>query len=428
MIVRKIVFLPATLFLPLALFLFVTAINIWAQSATPDAITVWSYEDEMEDIINNYYSPAHPREKIHYSTVPEEQFQVKLDPVLASGHGAPDVFVLEEAIVRKYVESGLLLDLTDIYERNRSNLLVYPVDIATYNGRVYALSWHLCSGAMFYRRSLARKYLGTDDPAQVQRYFADFGKLLETSELLKDRSNGDCVLVASRNDLFYTFLGARKDPWVRNGRLLIDPAMEQFMGMSKTMYEKRYEGGVGLWSETWFAGMNGNIQDERGKRMEVFSYFFPNWGLHYVLKVFGPDTSGDWAMIQGPSPFYWGGTWIAAYKNTRKAAVVKDMIEWITTNDGFMERWARDTGDLVNNKTIINLIRNNYREPFLGGQNHYAEFARMAEDVNGRLSQSTDKIIESWFLEAVEYYVKGEKTKNRALVDFRRQAKDQLGL
>jgi ABC-type glycerol-3-phosphate transport system substrate-binding protein len=417
----------------------------WAQfKAANSSITMWSYTDEIENILEKYYKPAHPRVSIiktnsapffpeakiiNYSFTPTDQFENRLDPVLASGRGAPDVFTLESAFVRKYVESGQLLDLTDIYERNKSKLLAYPVEVGTYNGKVYALSWLACPGAMFYRRSLARKYLGTDDPAVVQTYFANIDKFLETAELLRSKSNGSCVVVSSRGDLQIPFYSARSQPWIVNNRLVIDPLMDQFFEICKTLHDNRLEGRVGQWSNGWFAGIKGELWGN-GKRLETFSYFLPTWGLHYVLKTNAPRTSGDWAMIPGPVPYHWGGTWLGAFKNASNAAAAKQMIEWIATDDDFMKQYALATGDMVTNTNAINSIQDSrYSEPFLGGQNHYAEFAGIAKNnVNGRLRQSTDGKIEGLFSEAVNAYVNGEKPKAQALADFRQEVEKQLGL
>jgi ABC-type glycerol-3-phosphate transport system substrate-binding protein len=391
-------------------------------------LIVWSFTDEIGTMVNDYYAPAHPGVEISYSLTPTDQFPNRLDPVLASGRGAPDIFGLEAAFVRKYVESGQLLDLTEIYERNRGKLLQYPVDIGSYNGRVYGMSWQACPGAMFYRRSIAQKYLGTDDPRVVQTYFTNFDKFLETARLLKERSGGSCVVVASRGDLFNPFAGGRSQPWIVNGKLVVDPIMEQMMDISKYIHDNRLDGRVGQWSEGWFAGMNGVLRDERGNLLEAFSYFLPTWGLHYVLKTNAPDTAGDWAMIPGPAPYRWGGTWIGAYKGTKNPKGAIQMIEWLTTDDGFMERWARDTGDMVSNMAVVNRIKDGYREPFLGGQNHYAEFADMALTINGRLVQGTDQAVEGPWGEAVTAYCEGEKTKAQAIADFRAQVENQLGL
>jgi len=393
-----------------------------------DGLVVWSFTDELENMINNYYLKSFPDVKVVYSLTPSDQFESKLDPVLASGRGTPDVFALESAFVRKYVESGQLLDLTEIYERNRGKLLQYTVDIGTHNGRVYGMSWQACPGAMFYRRSLAIKYFGTDDPAVVQTRFADLNTFLETAQFLKDRSNGSCVVVSSRGDLYNVFLGSRSSPWIVNGRLNIDPNMEQYMEISKTIHENRFDGRVGQWSEGWFAGMNGTLRDENGNLLEAFSYFLPTWGLHYVLKTNAPDTAGDWAMIPGPAAYRWGGTWVGAYRNTQRAEQAIHMIEWLTTSEDFLEAWARDTGDVVSSLAVMNRIKDNFSEAFLGGQNHYAAFAEMAMSVDGRLTQGTDQAIEGIFQEATTAYVEGEKSKDQALADFRSQVTSSLGL
>ncbi|MDR2574970.1 MAG: extracellular solute-binding protein, partial [Treponema sp.] len=149
------------------------------RDAAGGKLVIWSFTDELANMTNNPtwgFKATHPGIEVEYSQTPSDQFQAKIDPVLASGQGAPDIIALESAFVRKYVESGLLLDVTDIYEANKSKLLAYPVEVGSYNGKVYGMSWQAAPGALFYRRSLAKKYLGTDDPAQVQAYFNSFDK------------------------------------------------------------------------------------------------------------------------------------------------------------------------------------------------------------------------------------------------------------
>ena len=404
----------------------VVAVNVLPAQAGGRLI-FWSFTDELDEIINSYFKRDNRAIQIEYSMTETERFPDRLESVLTSRSGAPDVFTLESAFVRKFVEAGLLMDLTDLYTENRNRLLAYPVDVGTYNGKVYALSWQACPGAMFYRRSLARKYLGTDDPQAVQKYFSSMEKMMETAALLKSRSNDACMLTGG-GDLFMPFLYSRVSPWVVNGRLVIDPAMEAYMDVWKTLYEKRMGGRIGQWSEGWFEGMRDELRDENGNKLEVFSYFLPTWGLHYVLKTNASNTSGDWAMIPGPVPYWWGGTWVAANKNTRNPAAAKEMIRYITTNSNFLERWALDKGDFVASLSVIQRIKDNYTEPFLGGQNHYAVFAEIAENVSDRLEQATDTVINSMFKEMVTEYVYGEKTKEQVLADFRKQVQKEIDL
>ncbi|MDR0637672.1 MAG: ABC transporter substrate-binding protein [Spirochaetaceae bacterium] len=396
--------------------------------APTNKLVVWSFTDEIGGLIENYYKPAHPDMVIEYSLTTTEQFTNKLDPVLASGQGAPDVFGLEDAFVRKYVESGLLLDITDIYEANKDKILQYPVDVGSFNGRVYGMSWQATPGAVFYRRSLAQKYLGTDDPAVVQTYFKDLDTFLVTAEELKTKSNGACVAISAFQDLLMPYKAARAQPWVVDGKLYIDPAMERYLDTVRLLHDKGYEGRALQWSEGWFAGMQGKLTDERNVPVEVFSYFLPTWGLHYVLKTNAPDTAGDWAMIPGPMPYRWGGTWLAAWKDTKNPEGAKELISYLTTDDVYLETYAKASGDLVDNIKVVDKIKGDFSEPFLGGQNHYAAFAELAKDVNGKLTQGTDQAIEGLFFEATNAYVNGEKSKEQVIADFKAQVNAQLGL
>lgn len=390
-------------------------------------LVVWSFTDELQGMTEDYYQPAHPDMNIEYSMTPTDQFPSKLDPVLASGSGAPDVFALENAFVRKYIESGLLLNLDDVYAEVKDKMADYPMQIATYDGHVYGMAWQVCPGAMFYRRSLAKKYLGTDDPKEVQKYFSSLDKFVDTARLLDKKSNGVCKVVSSTGDMFMPYKGARTQPWVVNDELVIDPAMYDYMEMAKLLHEEKLEGQAGQWSEGWFAGMKGDLRDENGNAQEVFSYLLPTWGLHYVLKTNSPDTSGDWAMCAGPANYYWGGTWIAAYKNTKNPNAAKEYIKYLATDDDFLMTYAKNSGDTVGNLTVQEAIKDTFAEPYLGGQNHYAQFCEMAKGIDGSLIQGTDQAIEAMWSEAVAAYSLGEKSKDEAVMAFKDQVETTLG-
>ena len=412
-----------------AMLLSVTSCGKAASKEEAKKLVVWSFTDELQTMIDKYYKVDRPDVEVEYSLTPTDQFPNKLDPVLASGNGAPDVFALEDAFVRKYVEQGdkLMLDLTDVYNEVKNKMIPYPAEVGMKDGKVYGLSWQACPGAYFYRRSLAKKYLGSDDPATVQKAFADWNTFLATARDLKKASGGKCVILSTTGDLFKPFQGARKGPWIQGGKLVVDPAMEDYMKMAKTLKDEGLEGRQGQWSEGWFAGFKGELKDEAGKPVEVFGTFLPTWGLHYVLKPNAGNTAGDWGMIAGPAPYRWGGTWVGAYKGTKVPKLAKDFIKYVATDDGFLTKWAKDTGDVVSNNNVINAIKDTYNEPFLNGQNHYAEFAAMANNVDGKLNQGTDQAVEGFWGEAVGSYVNGEKSMEDAIADFKQHVKDELG-
>ncbi|MGD9940818.1 MAG: extracellular solute-binding protein [Clostridia bacterium] len=392
--------------------------------AAPGKLVVWSFTDEMGKMIE-YYKKANPSVEIEFVLVPNDVYQSKLKPVLQSGQGAPDVFTLEAAYVKGYVDTGYMADLKPL-ARAAGNTMQYTKDVVTDDkGVLRALSWQATPGAFFYRRSIAKKYLGTDDPVKIQAMLNTPEKFIEVGKTLKAKSNGSAVLISSIGDLFQVYKSGRKDGWVKGKRFIVDPLMVKLLEQAKTFRDLGIEGRQQQWAEGWFAGMKGSLKDESGKPVEVFGYLLPTWGLHYVLKPNGGDTAGDWAMVQGPVPYFWGGTWVAAHDKSANKAEALKFVEFMTTNEQFLEQWAKDTGDLVSNTKVVDRIKSTYSEPFLGGQNHYAAFADMARNINAKILTGYDQEIETIFQEQMENYVNGKKTLDAAIADFKAAVKNQ---
>jgi ABC-type glycerol-3-phosphate transport system substrate-binding protein len=397
-----------------------------AAAPAENRISVWNFTDDFSPMFE-FYQPDHPDVIIEHTYTPTD-YDEKLNSALLSGQGAPDVFALNVNNARNYFESGLCLDITDIVEPAKNKLVKYQMEIGTIDSRVYGLSWQATPGAFYYRRSLAKQYLGTDDPETVQTYFSDLNKFMETAGLLYAKSGGSCSVISGYGELYDVFLPNRKEPWVVNGQLRIDPLMIQLMDVSKTLHEKGYEARVTYWTEGWYTSMKGLLQDERGSHVDVFGYFLPTWGLHFIFKANAPETSGDWALIPGPVRYYYGGTFVSAYKNTKNPETAKEFVRYITTDDAFLEKFAKKSGDLTSNIAVNDKIKNDFSDPFMGGQNHYALFAELAQTINGTLNQGTDAAVGTLFQEAVTAYVNNEKSRDQALEDFRAQAQSELGL
>lgn len=392
-------------------------------------LVVWSFTDEVQKMLA-YYQKDNPGVDIEFVLVPNDVYQSKLKPVLQSGQGAPDVFTLEAAYVKGYVGSGWMGDLTSVPS---ADTMKYTKDVVTDgNGKVRGLSWQATPGAFFYRRSIAKKYLGTDDPAKVQAQVSDLGKFAAVAEKLQKASGGKAVIISSLGDLFQVFKSGRKSPWVKNDVFVFDPVMEKLMDIAKTFHDKGYEGKQGQWGEGWFAGMKGALADAKGNAVEVFGYFLPTWGLHYVLKPNAKsadgkmDTTGDWGMIQGPIPYFWGGTWLTYFTKSQNKAEAIKLITYLTTSEKFLTAWAKDTGDLVSNLKVVNAIKDTYKEPFLGNQNHYAAFATMTGNINAKVLSGYDQEIESIYQEQLNAYVNGEKDKKTAIADMKEAVSSQF--
>ncbi|MDQ8407256.1 ABC transporter substrate-binding protein [Enterococcus faecium] len=383
-------------------------------------LTVWTFTDELSTMINEYYLPAH--ESLDYEIkiveIPSDQFETKLDPVLGT-RNAPDVIALESAFVKKYVESGLMADLGEYgLEEAASDTYLYVKDVGTSReGTLHALAWQAAPGGFYYRASLAESLLGITDADEMQEQIADYEKFYEVAKEVKENSGGTVQMISSVQDLAKPFFGMRESGWVEDEKLIIDDKLHELMDISRRFVEEDLTKDTEGQSEAWFAGMNGETD---------FGYSPPTWGLHYWLKQNATSadgsrtTEGDWRMIQGPSSWFWGGTWIGATDTSEMKEEAAALIQYLTTDPEFLEQWAKDTGDFVSNERVVEAIKSSYQEDFLGGQNHYNEFSEMVQSINAKILTEYDQTIETLFIDhCLTPYSKGETDKESAIQNFK---------
>jgi len=304
-----------------------------------------------------------------------------------------------------------------------------------------AFSYQATPGAFFYRRSIAKECLGTDDPEQVQAMVADMDKFVETAAKIKECGTGDYYTVGTGAELFTPFLANRAQPWVVDGELVIDPKIVEYVRFAKMMRDNGYESGATQWTEGWFAGMNDTLKDANGTPKKVFSYFLPTWGLPYVLspnstpKDGGTGTAGDWAMVNGPMSYQWGGTWVGVLEGSPNSELAKEFVKFVALDEENLTNWAtgvytneylkaidpttpddqaQAAGDFVSSQLVVEKITSSFDKStlsdFLGGENSYGAFALAAPSVNGALLTGSDDAIQRALNDPLAAYLSGTMT------------------
>jgi len=407
-------------------------------------LNVWSFTNEIQTMAVAFEG-THPDVDVVYTMIPmtNGEYQTKLMATLGTAE-VPDVVALEAAFVKSYVESDFLADLGSL-QPDIDKAQTYPVvtEIGTADGVLKGLSYQATPGALFYRRSLAKEYFGTDDPAQMQEILKDMDAYTAAAEVVKEKSGGDTYMVASNGDFQNLFYANRAQPWVVDNTLTVDPMVYTMIDTAKTFRDNDYEARATQWQEGWFAGMNDTLVDAEGNPKKVFSYFLPTWGLPYVLfpnstSADGSSTTaGDWAIISGPMPYQWGGTWLGVMKETTKMDLAKEFIRFCTLDEDNLTNWATGVytneylkaidpnvpddqqqapGDFVSSKVVVDKITASFDDSemskFLGGQNSYGGFAAAAPSVTARLMQGSDDAIQRALNDPENSYLSGEITED----------------
>lgn len=395
-----------------------------------DPFYVYSWNTEIGDRLE-YFKEAYPEYAdriIYVNTGGSDYYQSKLDAIITdpSNKQYPDLIGLEADYIKKYVDSEYTLSVEDlgITSADYANQYEYTVKIPMdSNGNVKALSWQAAPGAMMYRRSLAEKYLGTQEPEEVQEFFKDWDTMLDTARKINKDSNGETKLFSGNDDVFRVYMATREKPWITDDVLTIDDQMLDYMDFNKSLEEEDLTNKTAQWDDAWNAGMSND---------STFAYMGCTWFLQWSLKsnaggeTVGEGTYGDWAMCRGPEEYYWGGTWLGATKECSDPELAGLILKFMTCDTDNMKKICVETLDYVNNKEAVKelIAEGEGNFDFIGGQNFLKMFSELADNVDVSTMTGEDMSINSAFSVQVDEYSLGNKTKEEALADFKAAVTD----
>lgn len=355
------------------------------------------------------------------------------DQLLATGDDL-DVYFCEADWALKYINDDtktLALDKLGLTDASFPNIHSYTDDIGKdANGVRKGISWQAAAGGFAYNARLAEEYLGVKTPDEMQAKVADWSKFVDTAKEVSDKTSGGVALADSLGGMWQAFACGRTTPWVVDNKLQIDDFCKEFADTAKELWDM---GGVtqnDQWSPDWTAaGTTGN----------AMGYFVSTWGFGgFFLDAAGGDKGaeyGNWNLVQGPTPFYWGGTWIVVHPDTDNGEEARDFIISATSDEAQLTDYAKKKPEYVNNTKVMDeLISGNtvFNEKISGnfkdGQNYFAVLADNAKSIDFKgLITPHDATVKADFMKIVkEEYLQGGKTWDEAVEAFKDKVAESI--
>ena len=372
-------------------------------AAQGKVLNIWCWNDEFQSRFNDYYPEVSAIASDKSTTTLKDgttvkwtinanennNYQNKLDEALLSQDSAADddkidIFLIEADYALKYVDSDYVLDVKKdigLTDADLAGQYQYTKDIVTVDGSQRGTTWQATPGLFAYRRSIAKDVLGTDDPTEVQTYLSDWDKF------------NDVAAQASA---------------------------------------KGYNNKSSLWDSQWAS--------DQGPNGKVFGFFYSTWGINFTLlgnsletptseggkEEVGNGIYGDYAVCEGPQPYYWGGTWICGAAGSDNLDTIKDVMQKLTCDEAIMKQITLDTQDYTNNeKAMEEIASSDYKSDFLGGQNHIALFAEAAKKIDMSNAGPYDQGLNESFQTAFKDYFTGNVDEDTAKANFETAIKEK---
>lgn len=338
-----------------------------------------------------------------------------------------DLYVCDADWVMNYTNDDAVsapLSALGIDESMYGDAYQYTVTIGKNEaGELKAASWQAAAGAYCYRADLAEEYLGVKTPEEMQAKIGDWDSFWATAKEVYEASGNKTAMADTLGGVWRAYsAGNRTTPWIQDGTFKPD-AVEDFMAMAKTNYDAGYITSTEQWSDDWY--LLG--QSEGALANATFGYFFPSWSLAGGGQLEmseggeGGSTYGKYAITQGPTGWYWGGSWLAVHPNCNSATAAAQFVYDMTINPETMQAYAEEHSDFVNNKTAMNNIisAGTHTNPlFKDGQDQFAMLAESADKINlDGIAGRYDGTINDAFVTSVLSYCKGDLDSEEAAMD-----------
>lgn len=326
--------------------------------------------------------------EVHWIINPNQDgvYQQKLDEALAKQDSAAaddkiDIFLVEADYALKYIDPdvnvAMPLSQLGITPADVSNQYKYTQEaVTTADGELRALSYQATPGMLFYRRSIAKDVLGTDDPATVAAAVADWDKFYETAEQMKAKGY---YMYSGRADTYRVYANNVSAPWVDGNTVVVDQNMMTWVERSMKDTQEGINHNVpGQWIDEWNKDM--------GPDSKVFCFFLPAWGLDVCIapNVKDTDAAQDWAVCPSPQGFYWGGTWLIAAQGTDNPTLVKDIMLKMTSDTDILRSLAVNNGEMSNDQPLMEELAQSpdFGIELLGGQNYLGVLSDAAASIS----------------------------------------------
>lgn len=381
-----------------------------------------AHSKQLEAVVNRF-TEKYPGIEVEWILIPGSEHLQQIMTRVNSGN-LPDVFTFKTEFARYITNApNCYANLSEAPykgEEVAKNLVPYTVDLSRdKDGKLRGLTWQATVGGIYYRRSIAKQYFGSDDPAEISKLFSSWDNYFNAARKLKDQSGGKVSMLAEYKRLRLILAMERQTGWVgSDGKLFYDENyIKKYFDYAKLMYDE------GLLAKTTSdAEYMGTMQNGN-----VFSYIAPTWGLNFQIMPNAPDTAGDWGLALPPTAYFSGGTFVGISYKTAHPEESWLLFNYIVNDEDSLYQYGLDDGDYVTNLNVQQKIgalsadqtKDVKSIQFMGGQNIYAFYNELLKNpIRAELVTAYDSVIDTQLELACTSYVENGKTYDQALKQF----------
>ncbi|MDN4072990.1 extracellular solute-binding protein [Fictibacillus terranigra] len=376
-------------------------------------LVIWTFFGQVKDMAKEF-EKKYPKAKVEVKVFPGDQYKTKLLTALQSGQNVPDIFDLERGYIGQFVNSNFAANLSDMGgEKLVKDYVPYVQELGRdQKGDLKAISDHSSPGGFWYIKSNAKKWLGTDDPEKIGEMVNSWDKIIDLGKKVSKESNGKTHLISSYGDV-YNIEAYHMDPWVKDGKLNIDPRWKKAYKTQKEIFNNNVDAKLDFFSAGWGNAINDG---------SVVLTAMPAWA-GFMVDNKGNKSNGKYGIAKTPTGLYMGGTYRAIYEKSPNKDLANQFIKFIASKE-WQEHNLKTTGNMPALETVYKDNLDSYTSPLFGNQNILKPYYDLVKDIPAQKADKYGEEILSLWRKVAGQGIKDNANVDKVISKFKKEVKN----
>ena len=298
-------------------------------------LTMWGWDTDYYQTVTQAFQKIYPNVRFEYTSVENKDMPKKYETALIVGGELPDIAwsvidsrgeVFEFDMWEPLEQEPYNFRLSEVYE------YLHPHMINS-KGNVCGIEQSLSPAGLAYRRDLAKKYLGTDDPEELEKMMPTWEAFIQKGKEVYEKSNGEVYMWFSLEDI-RQFTQEQSDmAWVNDGKINVENVFGRSLSLVTRFRDEHISDNLITWTPAW----NEALREDR----HIFTAC-ATWSVKSSIESSDPQQKnlGRWGLMSAPEGnANWGGTSMGITKTCKDKRLAWEFLKFATLSTEGATPW-----------------------------------------------------------------------------------------
>lgn len=289
-------------------------------------LTMWGWDEDYYRTVTEAFQKKYPNVEFVYTSVQHGELASKYATALIADGELPDIAwsiidsrgeIFELDMWEPLEQEPYCFDISQVFD------YLQPRMVNT-KGNVCGIEQSLSPAGLAYRRDLAKKYLGTDDPGELEAMMPDWESFIEKGKEVYEKSGGEVYMCFSLGDLRQFFQEQQETAWAKDGEIDVEKTFGRTMDLVCRFRDEKVSDHLIAWTPTWNAAYR--------EDSHIFTTC-ATWAVQFTIISNDPEgeKSGHWGLMSAPEGnVNLGGTTMGITRTCRDKRLAWEFLKFAT--------------------------------------------------------------------------------------------------